>query len=129
MYITSAQDSTSPIHTPHGETICELIGRAVVQPTDTHSVAHVLIPPGSSTLLHSHPSTEESYYILKGKARMLLDDEEALLSPGQIVLIAPGQRHKIFTVGSDPLEMLVVCVPAWEPTNTIWLEGSDAVSK
>ena len=84
--------------------------------------AMVVIPPGKSTPLHAHPETEESYYILKGQARMALGEEEAIIGPGQIVLIPAPKPHKIINVGQEDLEFLAYCVPAWEPTNTDWLE-------
>ena len=72
--------------------------------------------------MHYHPVAEESYYILKGHAKMVLGQEEATLKPGQIVLIPPGTNHKIYNAGKETLEFLVVCVPAWEPGNTVFLE-------
>lgn len=121
MHILSI-DETAPLVTPHGEIIHELIGRAVGKPTERHSVAHVRLPPGKASLLHYHPEAEESYFILEGKARLLLANEEAILLPGQVVLIPPPQPHKIMSIGETDLTFLTFCVPAWEPTNTVFLE-------
>jgi mannose-6-phosphate isomerase-like protein (cupin superfamily) len=117
-------DETPPLVTLHGEIIYELIGRAVGQPTDRHSVAYVTLAPGKASLLHYHPEAEESYVILQGKARLLLADEEAILSPGHIVLIPSPQPHKIMSIGETDLAFLAFCVPAWEPTNTVFLEAA-----
>jgi mannose-6-phosphate isomerase-like protein (cupin superfamily) len=121
MHILSI-DETSSLVTPHGEIIHELIGRAVGTPTERHSVAHVIIPPGKSSLLHYHPEAEESYFILRGKARMMLADEEAILVPGQAVLIPPPQPHQIINIGETDLTFIAFCVPAWEPGNSIFFE-------
>jgi len=122
MHVFSKVQIFSPIVTNHGEIIFDLLGRNFVQRTENHSVAHVLIPPDKASLLHYHPEAEESYYILKGKARILIGDEEATVAPGEIILIPPGKSHKIFNVSEDNLEFLVICVPAWEPNNTVLLE-------
>ena len=57
---------------------------------------------------------------------MILGDEEAIMRPGQIVLIQAPKPHKIINVGEEDLEFLAFCVPAWEPTNTDWLEDEQA---
>lgn len=121
MHILS-KDKVSPLVSQHGEIIYELIGRAVGEATERHSVAYVVIPPGKSSLLHYHPQAEESYYILQGEGRLYLAGEETAVHPGQAILIPPPQPHKIVNVGQTDLILLAVCVPAWEPTNTIYLE-------
>lgn len=121
MHVLS-KDTVSPLVSQHGEVIYELIGRAVGESTERHSVAYVTIPSGKSSLLHYHPHAEESYYILQGTARLLLADEEAILVPGQVILIPPPKPHKIINVSETDLAFLAVCVPAWEPANTVFLE-------
>ena len=121
MHIFSKKDS-SPIDSDHGEKIYELLGRGFEEKSEIHSVAHVLIPPGKSSLLHLHPVAEESYYILHGEAKVLVGNEEAIISSGQIVLIPPQEKHKITNIGEEELEFLAICVPAWEPGNTEYLE-------
>jgi mannose-6-phosphate isomerase-like protein (cupin superfamily) len=121
MHILS-KDKVSPFSSQHGEIIYELIGRAVGESTDQHSVAYVIIPPGKSSLLHYHPHAEESYYILQGKGHILLADEDAVVVPGQAVLIPPPKPHKIVSIGETDLVFLAFCVPAWESTNTVFLE-------
>ncbi|MDY7078444.1 MAG: cupin domain-containing protein [Chloroflexota bacterium] len=122
MHIYHKDDVNSPLVTGQGEVIYELIGRTVGESTERHSLAYVVIPPGKSAPLHNHPEAEESYYILKGEAQMVLGDEEAIVGPGQAILIPPSSPHKISSIGEDDLELLAVCVPAWEPTNTVGME-------
>jgi mannose-6-phosphate isomerase-like protein (cupin superfamily) len=120
-------DDVSPITTPHGELIRELIGRTATKGfAPRHSVAHIVLPPGKSSLLHYHPEAEESYYILSGWARVLIGEEEVVLTAGTAVLIPAPQPHKITNIGSDNLTFLAVCVPAWEPDNSVFLEDIDS---
>jgi mannose-6-phosphate isomerase-like protein (cupin superfamily) len=122
MHVYSVSQVTSPLVTKHGEVIYELLGRDFSEPTEMHSVAHVVISPGKASLLHVHPDAEESYYIMRGTARIRVGDEELDITPGQIVLIPPGKPHKISNIDEKDLEFLAVCVPAWEPENTVPLE-------
>jgi mannose-6-phosphate isomerase-like protein (cupin superfamily) len=121
MYILS-KEKVLPFVSQHGEIIYELIGRAVGEVTERHSLAYVTIPSGKSSLLHYHPHAEESYYILKGKGRILLEDEDTIVLPGQAILIPSPKSHKIINIGESDLVFLAFCVPAWEPNNTEFLE-------
>jgi mannose-6-phosphate isomerase-like protein (cupin superfamily) len=111
-----------------GEIITELIGRSFKVSTEIHSVAHVIIPPNEASLPHYHPIAEESYYILRGSGHIVLDKEESDISPGEIVLIPPTVPHQIFNNSDkDDLEFLVICVPAWEASNSVpWERQNDS---
>jgi mannose-6-phosphate isomerase-like protein (cupin superfamily) len=118
----SSKETAPPLTSAHGEIIYELIGTGIGDSTDLHSMAYIVIPPGKSSLLHYHPIAEESYYFLKGEGKLLIENKETIVSPGQAVLIQPTKKHKIFSIGKADLEFLAFCVPAWEPTNTVFLE-------
>ena len=121
MNISAKSDVAEPIVHKHGEAIYDLLSRENGK-SEIHSVAIATLAVGKASLMHYHPVAEESYYILNGHAKMVLGEEEAELEPGQIVLIPPGINHKIYNTGKETLEFLVVCVPAWEPGNTVFLE-------
>ena len=104
------------LFTPHGETIYELVGRLPEHGgTAALSLAHIVIPPGKASLAHTHKVIEETYYILRGDARVFLDNRQFNLAPSQAVLILPGQLHQIFNSGEADLEFLAICSPAWYP--------------
>lgn len=106
-----------------GETIYEMIGRPdALGGSKAHSFGHVVIPPGCSSRPHYHPIAEETYYILAGRARIAVAGEEHFPTPGDAVLIMPTERHQIFSVGDVNMEFIVVCAPAWEPTNSVYLD-------
>ena len=117
-----SKDRARPLVSAHGEVVYELIGRTVGEPTERHSLAYVVLPPGKASLLHTHPVAEESYYLLRGTGRFILGDEERILLPGEAVVIPPTKPHQIFNSGDTDLEFLAVCVPAWEPTNSVYPE-------
>ena len=106
------------IQTAHGEIVRELIGH-VAGGMSTHSLAHITLPPGAASLKHYHPIVEESYYILSGPARMMMADEEELLTAGDTVAIPPNAVHQIANESDEMLIFLAVCVPPWTPDCSI----------
>ncbi len=120
MHIRRAHE-VAPLTSPHGETVFELIG-AAAGGLQSHSVAQVLLPPGKASRRHYHPVAEESYYILSGQARLELDGAVAYLGPGDAVAIPAGTAHQIHNGGQTDLVLLAVCVPAWTPDNSVYLD-------
>ncbi len=122
MRIISQMDVAPPIQNPQGETIYELIGHpAHLGGTTHHSLAHVVIPSGKSSSAHYHKFSEETYYILTGKARLNVNGEEFILQPGQACLIVPSETHTIFNDDVENLEFLVVSAPAWTLEDSVFV--------
>lgn len=115
------KDDCTPLISPHGEIVYELMGNAVGG-AHQHSLAHIELPPGKASLKHFHPEAEESYAILSGTARIEIDGTTYTLTPGQAVAITPGMIHQIFNDGPDTLHFLAVCAPAWTPDNSVYLD-------
>lgn len=122
MRIVSKEDVKEPLRNPLGEVIYELIGASEdTAGIEKHSLAIVTIPPGKSSAEHYHVVSEESYYILRGTARMVIDERVFQLTPGQACLIQPQERHQIFNNDDDGLEFIAVCAPAWTPDDSIFV--------
>lgn len=113
-HITSKDKTHDPIISPGGEIIYELVGSSSESgAAKLHSLAHVVIPPGKSSTPHYHKICEETYYLLRGEGRMIIDEDQSVLTAGDTILILPGQAHQIFCSGQKNLEFLAVCSPAW----------------
>jgi mannose-6-phosphate isomerase-like protein (cupin superfamily) len=110
-----------PFVAPHGESVQELGGHAAGGLL-AHSLAYITLPPGKKSLKHYHPVAEESYYILSGAAEVFIDGETAALRPGDMVAIRAGQVHQIRNPHPEPLGFLAVCVPAWTPDCSVFVE-------
>ncbi len=91
--------------------------------TTKHSFGYVVIPPKGSSRLHYHPHAEETYFIMKGKGKMIIDEKEYNVKPGDAILISPLEKHQIFCANNEDLEFIVVCAPPWEPDNSVYLDG------
>ena len=86
------------------------------------SLAEARIPVGGATMEHYHPRAEEIYYITHGTGRMKLGQEERDVRPGDAIAIPPGQAHKLWNIGDEPLRLLCCCAPGYEHDDTVLLE-------
>ncbi|MAS34540.1 MAG: hypothetical protein CL610_11065 [Anaerolineaceae bacterium] len=120
MHITNSEQVT-PIHSPHGEVVRELIGKAAGG-GDQHSVAHITLPPGTTSLKHYHPVVEESYYILAGRGSLTLGAEKQTLAAGDAVAIPINVVHQIINDGPQPLTFIAVCAPPWTPDCSVFVD-------
>ena len=68
------------------------------------------VQPGGYTSLDQH-SHDHGVYILHGRARLRLGNEEHELQTGDVVYIPGNEVHQFFAVGNEPFGFLCV-VPA-----------------
>jgi uncharacterized cupin superfamily protein len=91
MRVISQSQVDHPLLAPLGEQIHELIGDATALGGATkHSVAYVVIPRGKLSPRHYHKVSEETYYMLKGEAEVIIDGRQVILLPGQACLHFTG---------------------------------------
>lgn len=115
------RDQVAPFITADGSQIRELI-HPNFSGARNQSLAEATLLSGCATTEHYHPRAEEFYYIVRGTARLQIEDETRNLQPGDAVLIAPGARHKIWNTGAEDLVFLCCCAPAYAHTDTILTE-------
>lgn len=58
---------------------------------------------------HAHPIKDETFYILKGKVHMMLEESLRIMCEGDVLRINPGQYHS-FT-GLTDVEILEISTP------------------
>jgi mannose-6-phosphate isomerase-like protein (cupin superfamily) len=73
-------------------------------------MAKVTLKPGSSIGVHTHDTTEEIYYILKGNALFYDNGEKRRLQPGDATITGGGGTHSIESLGPETLEIVAVIV-------------------
>ncbi|MBZ0292583.1 MAG: cupin domain-containing protein [Anaerolineae bacterium] len=113
--------SITPCSSPTGEVIHEFMGQ-VAGGSHQHSLAQITLPPGKASAKHYHPVAEESYYILSGHGTLMLGDEIMTLASGDVVAIPANTIHEIRNNTTEDLIFLAVCVPAWTPDCSVYLD-------
>ena len=87
------------------------------------SLAEARLPVGGATQEHYHSLAEEIYYITHGTGRIRIDTELREVVAGDAIAIRPGQKHKLWNTGTEPLRLLCCCAPAYEHSDTIITES------
>jgi mannose-6-phosphate isomerase-like protein (cupin superfamily) len=86
------------------------------------SLAEARLPMGGATQEHYHARTEEIYYITHGTGRIRIEGEVRDVAVGDAIAIRPGQKHKLWNTGKEPLRLLCCCAPAYEHEDTFVTE-------
>jgi len=80
--------------------------RSKVGPSESKSVAGELIKVGVVTYRegegpppHFHPNEEQFMYVLEGRMKMVLGEEERIIEPGTLIHIPRNVRHGVCAVG------------------------------
>jgi mannose-6-phosphate isomerase-like protein (cupin superfamily) len=87
-----------------------------------HSLAEIRHPPGTASQEHFHTEAEEVYYVVEGQGGVRVDGETRPIGPGDVVIIAPGERHKVWAEGESDLVLLVTCAPAYSVDEVVFTE-------
>jgi quercetin dioxygenase-like cupin family protein len=77
------------------------------------TLAFTTLAPGHSPRPHSHPH-EQIVYMLSGRARFVVGEEETIIGPGEMLLVPPGVEHFAQTLGEEPAVDLSVFTPRRE---------------
>ena len=100
--------------------------RELASPTNSgltrHSLAEIRHPPGTASQEHYHTEAEEVYFVIEGQGGIRVDGETRSIGPGDVVVITPGERHKVWQEGEGDLVLLVSCVPAYTVDEVVFTE-------
>jgi mannose-6-phosphate isomerase-like protein (cupin superfamily) len=75
----------------------------------------LFVNDGQTCPYHRHDRKHETFFVMKGAVRMVVDGEEKILGEGDVLVMPPGQRH-LFT-GIGPALLLEVSMPSIRQDN------------
>ncbi len=75
------------------------------------------IDPGSSSNPHAHERNEEVFYVVDGEGVVEVDDERVDVAPGSVVVVPPGQVHRLVNRGARTLKVLCCAAPPFDKTD------------
>lgn len=100
----------SSVRLKEGEGKADVIN--ILEPEDMYGTGRLFcitkMKPGVSSGVHTHTGDFETYYILKGRARVNDNGEFYDLEPGDMHQCADGGFHAIACLGEEELEYLAV---------------------
>ena len=67
--------------------------------------------PGQEQTPHAHQGSDKVYYVLQGKGRVRVGQEERELGEGAIALAPSGSEHSVKNPGPGRLVLLVFMAP------------------
>lgn len=79
-----------------------------IEAGDRYQVKHLMVNPGGVLSLQMHHHRAEHWVVVSGTARVVLGDEERLLSENESTFIPIGTPHRLENPGKVPLSIIEV---------------------
>ncbi len=88
-------------------------GKAAAELVDIHESDHMVtrvmrVAPGASIKEHHHPSFDETFFVHAGTIKMMLDDKEHGLRPGDTVIMPAGTIISGTNTGDQEAVLVIV---------------------
>jgi len=81
-----------------------------------------LLPVGKCFRAHYHEDMQEIFVLIKGKAKITVDREEAEMNKGDAVVIPVGSVHTLENSGTEDVEYIVVGITQERGGKTVIVE-------
>lgn len=80
----------------------------VLEKQDDFRIAKLIVYPGSALEIKTDAWTAKQWFVLKGKVKTAMDDQNGLLNKGQSVSLAANQAAVLENPGAEPLIMIEI---------------------
>ena len=84
---------------------------------NSFSLTYVMLPPDTAMDPHYLAGTTEADYVISGSATFMINGTKYQVSQGGLIVIPPDQPRYATNDGTEPVELISVCDPMWEPEN------------
>lgn len=78
-----------------------------------YTVLDILHPPNLGPALHTHPTGSETFYIVDGNYRFIIDGKRVESKPGDTVFVPKNTPHR-FEVGTEGGHAIIISPPELE---------------
>ena len=75
---------------------------------DGYQVRHITVNPGASLTMQSHAQRAEHWIVVKGTARVIIDNSQHDIHKNQSIFVTPGTNHKLQNPADIPLILIEV---------------------
>jgi mannose-6-phosphate isomerase-like protein (cupin superfamily) len=73
-----------------------------------HKVKRIVVLPGKRLSLQRHQHRAEHWFVVKGEAKVTLDEQQVPCGAGRAIDIPLGTKHRIENVGAEELVFIEV---------------------
>lgn len=80
----------------------------ILEDSERVKVKRLLVKPGQRLSLQSHKHRDEHWVVIRGVARVTLDETTTDFAYGQHIYVKRGTRHRISCPGSEEVEIIEV---------------------
>jgi mannose-6-phosphate isomerase-like protein (cupin superfamily) len=77
---------------------------------------------GNRFAKHYHEDMQEIFIIIQGEAKIIVDQETAVLHRGDMILIDPYEVHQMENIGSETVEYLAIGITSEAGGKTVVVE-------
>ncbi len=80
----------------------------VLEEGDRYKIKRITIKPGASLSLQMHYHRSEHWVVVKGTARVVLDDKSTIIHEDESVYVPKSRKHRLENPGKIPVEIIEV---------------------
>jgi mannose-6-phosphate isomerase-like protein (cupin superfamily) len=77
-------------------------------PSRNLKMGYTIVYPTGKTTGHSHDDMEEVYFIVSGRGKMVIGNDEFPIQTGDAFYVPFGEFHTTYNTGIEPLKLLWV---------------------
>ncbi len=77
-------------------------------PSKNLKMGYTIVYPTGKTTGHSHDDMEEVYFIVSGRGKMVVGNDEFPIQAGDAFYVPFGEFHTVYNTGIEPLKVLWV---------------------
>ena len=85
--------------------------RKVVHTGECSQLVVMSVPPGGEVGMEDYPHTDLIFFILKGKAKMIVNSQSRTTRKYEVIFIPAGELHNLTNAGQDDLKLLAIYAP------------------
>jgi quercetin dioxygenase-like cupin family protein len=74
-------------------------------------LCRVTYAPGKRVPWHAHPDSEQVMWVVEGEVEMTIEEETAMLKPGDVIVVNRGLHHKLYSEGGVTFMEALAPVP------------------
>ncbi len=108
------EDQDSP-----GVWVKVLLKRNEIAPGNLQMLNFARMPVGASFRPHYHEDMNEFFLLLKGQAKIRLEEKEAEIQKDEMVFLPMGRVHEMKNIGDEEVEYIVIGISLGQGGKTI----------